>query len=140
MNTKILITITRLTLAILCIALVASAHAAESIKSYSVNITLLTDGSVDVTETIKVNGENKRIKHGIFRDIPTKLLNADGSLVHSNLSIVSVEKDGISETYSTKDIPNGTRIYIGNKDILLRKQTNIYTIRYTMTRMGRYFE
>jgi hypothetical protein len=140
MNTKILITITRLTLAILCIALVASAHAAESIKSYSVNITLLPDGSVDVTETIKVNGENKRIKHGIFRDIPTKLLNADGSLVHSNLSIVSVEKDGISETYSTKDIPDGTRIYIGNKDVLLRKQTNIYTIRYTMTRMGRYFE
>ena len=34
------------------------------------DVTLLTDGTVDVTETIEVNAEGIEIRRGIFRDIP----------------------------------------------------------------------
>ena len=121
-------------------ALLVPADAQEVIKSFSSNITLLEDGSVDVTETIRVNVEGKQIKRGIFRDIPTTLLNDDGSVIYSDLDVVSIQRDGKDEPYFTSSIAGGTRIYIGEADVFLPYQTFTYTIRYTMTRMARYFD
>ncbi len=113
---------------------------AEVIKSYSSNIELLLNGSVDVTETIVVNAEGSAIKRGIFRDIPTTLRNDDGSIVNSSLNVISVQKDGQAEPFRTTDITGGTRIYVGSSDVFLPNATYTYTIRYTMTRMARYFD
>ncbi|HHB82345.1 MAG TPA: DUF2207 domain-containing protein, partial [Devosia sp.] len=116
-----------------------SSISAEVIRSYSSNIILLEDGSVDVTETIKVNAEGNQIKRGIFRDIPTTLVGDDGSVIQSKLTIISIEKDGEPEPYFTSSIAGGTRIYIGESSVFLPYRTFTYTIRYTMTRMARYF-
>ncbi|MCF6325752.1 MAG: DUF2207 domain-containing protein [Devosiaceae bacterium] len=121
-------------------ALVPAANAQEVIKSFSSNITLLDDGTVDVTETIRVNAEGKQIKRGIFRDIPTTLINDDGSIIQSVLSVISIQRDGKDEPYFTSSIDGGTRIYVGESSVFLPYQTFTYTIRYTMTRMARYFD
>lgn len=116
------------------------ARAAETINSFAANVTLGTDGSVDVTEIIEVRAEGTSIRRGIFRDIPTTLLNADGSRLRSNLDVVAVERDGRTEPYSVEGIGNGfLRIRIGDPDVLLAYGDHRYTIRYTMTRMGRTF-
>ncbi|MCF6302896.1 MAG: DUF2207 domain-containing protein [Devosiaceae bacterium] len=111
----------------------------EVIRSYSSNIVLLENGTVDVTETIRVNAEGKQIKRGIFRDIPTTLTSDDGSIIRSDLTIISIERDGKPEPYFTSSIDGGTRIYVGESSVFLPYQTFTYTIRYTMTRMARYF-
>ncbi len=113
--------------------------AAETIKRFSVDIKLETNGTVDVTETIQVRAEGVQIKRGIFRDIPTVLVNDDGSVIRSNLQVVSVLRDGRAEPYFTENITNGIRIYIGQSSVFLEPGTYTYTLRYTMTRMGRYF-
>ena len=119
---------------------VLPAMAAETIYSMKSNITALKDGSVDVTETIVVKAEGKQIKRGIFRDIPTVLTNEDGSRLNSKLTVISVSKNGQPEPFFTKSISNGTRIYIGKSNVFLPPGQYTYTIRYTMTRMARYFK
>ena len=118
----------------------APTPAQERILSYASNITLLKNGTVDVTETITVRAEGKQIKRGIFRDIPTTLANPDGSVIRSNLEVISVLKDSEPEPFSTEGIRDGTRIYVGDANVYLSTGTYRYTIRYTMTRMARYFE
>ncbi|MCB9993335.1 MAG: DUF2207 domain-containing protein [Hyphomicrobiaceae bacterium] len=114
--------------------------AEEVIHSFSSQVTVLTNGSVDVVETISVRAEGSQIRHGIFRDIPTTLRNDDGSLLRSNLNVVDIQKDGRTEPWFTESIEGGLRIYIGNKDIYLTGGDYTYRIHYTMTRMVRRFE
>ena len=60
-------------------ALVVPAAAREEIRSFTTDTTLRTDGSVEVVETIAVNVEGDEIRRGIYRDIPTTLVNPDNS-------------------------------------------------------------
>ncbi|MDB5562309.1 MAG: putative rane protein precursor [Hyphomicrobiales bacterium] len=121
------------------LALAVPAAAEEQIRAFSSNVVVGTDSSVDVTETIDVNAEGYKIKHGIFRDIPLVLLNPDNSKLHSNLNVISVTRDGQPEPYTTEGITNGVRIKIGDGDVNLDYRTYRYIIRYTMTRMARRF-
>ncbi len=47
--------------------------AAERITAYAVNIKVLTNGELAITENISVRAEGNQIRRGIFRDIPTVL-------------------------------------------------------------------
>jgi uncharacterized membrane protein YgcG len=114
--------------------------AAEEIRSYDSNIKLETNGTVDVTETITVNSEGLEIRHGIYRDIPTQLINDDKTRLRSDLSIKSVSRDGQPEPYSIEDIGGGyKRIKMGSADVWIDDGVHTYVIEYTMSRMGRFF-
>ncbi len=121
-------------------AFVAPVSAAEVITAFASAVRLLPDGSVDVTETIDVVSEGVEIRRGIYRDIPTALVNADNSRLRSNLRVISVMRDGRAEPYALESIGSGfQRIRIGDADVFLDRGAHRYTIRYTMTRMGRQF-
>jgi uncharacterized membrane protein len=123
------------------LALSLPAMAREEIRAFTSDTTLSTDGSVDVVETIVVNAEGDQIRRGIFRDIPTFLVNPDKSRLRSHLQVIDVERDGRSEPHSLEDIGNGfERIRIGSADVLLDPRVYTYTIHYTMSRMGRIFD
>ena len=125
---------------LLTLLFAAPALAEEAITSFSTDVTLRTDGSVDVTETIAVNAEGIEIRRGIFRDIPTLLVNDDNSRLRSDLNVVEVKRDGRVEPYTLEGLDAGfKRIRIGNPDVFLSDGPHTYTIRYTMTRMGRSF-
>ncbi|MEO7224237.1 MAG: DUF2207 domain-containing protein [Devosia sp.] len=127
-------------------ALAAPAFAREEIRSFTTNTTLRVDGSVEVVETLEINVEGDEIRRGIYRDIPTQLVNLDGSRLRSNLNVLEVKRDGRNEQYSIENIgsPDSNsafkRIMIGDADVFLEHRVHTYTIRYTMTRMARYFE
>ncbi|MEP7241761.1 MAG: DUF2207 domain-containing protein [Devosia sp.] len=124
----------------LILALAVPAVAAEEIRSFVSNITLAVNGTVDVTETLQVNAEGDQIRHGIFRDIPTQLINDDKTRLRSDLKVLSVARDGIVEPYSLESLGNGyKRIRIGSADVFLPQGVHTYVIHYTMTRMGRSF-
>jgi hypothetical protein len=127
-------------LALLTLLFAFPALAEEAITSFSTDVTLRTDGSVDVIETIVVKAEGNEIRRGIFRDIPTLLVNPDNSRLRSDLDVVEVKRDGRTEPYMLEGLDAGfKRIRIGDKDVFLSTGTHTYTIRYTMTRMGRSF-
>ncbi|MGN6488515.1 MAG: DUF2207 domain-containing protein [Devosia sp.] len=130
-----------LPLVMLLLALVAApALAEEAITSFATDVTLRVDGSVEVTETIAVNAEGDAIRRGIFRDIPTLLVNADNSRLRSGLDVLEVKRDGRSEPYTLENLDAGfRRIRIGDPDVFLSRGPHTYTIRYSMTRMGRSF-
>jgi uncharacterized membrane protein YgcG len=116
------------------------AVAAETINNFTTNVTLRDNGSVEVTEIIEVQAEGQEIRRGIFRDIPTFLINEDNSRLRSDLDVVEVTRDGQPEPYSVESIGAGfLRIRIGDADVFLNYGVHRYTIRYTMTRMARLF-
>lgn len=131
----------RLLVALLLTLLLAlPATAREAITSFASAVTLLPDGSVDVIETIEVNAEGYEIRRGIYRDIPLILINPDNSRLRSDLTVHSVTRDGRAEPYALDNIGAGfKRIRIGDADVMLSNGRHKYTIRYTMTRMGRSF-
>ena len=115
--------------------------AAETINSFTTDVTLKADGSVEVTETIVVNAEGNEIRRGIFRDIFTTMVNPDNSVLRSDLKVMSVTRDGRPETYEMQGVTTAIeRIRIGKANVMLDRGIHTYTIRYTMSRMGRYFE
>ena len=120
-------------------ALALPAAAREEIRFFSTNTVLRTDGSVDVTESLDVNAEGDQIRHGIFRDVITVLRNDDGSKYYSTLAVVSVKLDDHDEPYTTEGISTGTRIKIGNAETFIDPGLHHFVVRYTMTRMARFF-
>ena len=49
-----------------------SARGGERILSYDSSIRVHPAGDMTVTETIRVVGEGDQIRHGIYRDFPTR--------------------------------------------------------------------
>ena len=105
----------------------------EKIKSFHSEVTVQKDGSVIVTEEIKVLALRERIKRGIYRDIPLNLMVFD-ERVRQDLVVISVEKDNIIEPYKTEMIKGGIRIMVGRKDIYLEKGYHVFKIKYKLDR------
>jgi uncharacterized membrane protein YgcG len=127
-------------LALLTLLFALPASAREAITSFSSAVTLNANGSVDVIETIEVNAEGYEIRRGIYRDIPLILINPDNSRLRSDLKVQSVTRDGRAEPFSLENLAAGfKRIRIGDADVLLSDGKHTYTIRYSMSRMGRSF-
>ena len=127
-------------LVLLAILFAAPVLAEEAITSFTTDVTLRVDGSVNVTETVQVNAEGWEIRRGIFRDIFVTMVNADNSRLRSSLNVISVERNGRPEPYAVETVTTGIkRIRIGDADVFLDYGLHTYKIRYTMSRMGRFF-
>lgn len=118
----------------------AAARAAEEILAYHSEIVVETSGELLVTETIRVRAEGRQIKRGIYRDFPTEYRNADGTKSRTGFDVVEVLRDGRAEPWHTEKRSNGTRLYIGSANALLRRGEYTYTIRYRSPRQLRFFE
>ncbi len=114
--------------------------AEERILDFNSNITINTDGSMLVVETIKVKSEQNKIKRGIYRDFPTRYKDRYGNNYEVGFSVIGVERDGSRENFFTKSRSNGTRVYIGNKDVILKADIYTYKISYITTRQLGFFD
>src|SRR5579871_5807286 len=99
-------------LATLCFlwAVLAPAAAQDSderIRSFDSRITVNTDGSMLVKETIAVTSAGESIQHGIYRDFPTRYKDRRGNQYSVLFDIVSLNRDGQSEPYHTEELSNG---------------------------------
>jgi uncharacterized membrane protein len=117
---------------------------ADHILNFNSKITVNTDGSLLVVETIKVfngteeNGRgNDEINRGIFKTFPTKYRNKQGLYENVTFDVESVTKNGSDEPYFTKDHANGIVLYIGDKDVYLDEGVYTYAITYkTQNQLG----
>jgi uncharacterized membrane protein YgcG len=118
---------------------VSVALADERILSYFSDIAIHRDGSMTVTESIRVRSEQNQIKRGIYRDFPTQYPTSYGS-VTVGFDVLEVQRGGRTEPYHVENRPNGKRVYIGDKDVILLPGQYEYSLRYRTDRQLGFFE
>ena len=127
---------------VFCLAwllLAGLAQAGERILSYHSDIQINPDRSMIVTEIIRVHAEGNKIKRGIYRDFPTRYTDHYGNDYHVGFQVLSVLRDGKSESYHQEDLANGVRTYIGKSNVFLRAGEYTYEIRYRTTKQLGFF-
>jgi hypothetical protein len=120
--------------------LVGSAAAQEVIHSFDSLVEVAKDGTLTVTETIRVRAEGSSIKRGIYRDFPTTFLDGGDRVRNVTFKVLSVTRDRRPERYFTESHGNFTRIYAGHKDVLLRRGDYTYVFTYETGRQIRWFD
>ncbi len=116
------------------------AAGSERILDFKSAISIQRDGSMTVSEDITVVCERKQIKRGIFRDFPTRYRDGRGNPVQVAFEVLEILRDGRPEPYHIKDLSNGKRVYIGQKNILLKPGTYTYRITYRTSRQLGFFK
>jgi predicted membrane protein DUF2207 len=111
----------------------------ERITSFDSRISVNTDGSMQVVETIAVESSGVDIVHGIYRDFPTRYKDRAGNGYSVLFDIVSVRRDGNSEPYHTEDVNNGIRIYFGSSSYDLPAGNHTYQFSYRTNRQLGFF-
>lgn len=123
----------------LVLALASPALAEERILNFVSDVTVNTDASLTVRETIDVLAQGMEINHGILRDFPTVYTDRNGIRVVVGFDVTGVKRDGGAEPYSIESISNGKRIKIGSGDVLLNPGEHRYEITYRTTRQIGFF-
>jgi hypothetical protein len=121
-------------------SLLCAAEADERIVSFSSDITIASDGTLDVRETMIVLSAGQQIRHGIFRDIPTTYFDVLRNRRRVGFEVVEVARDGRAEPYVVENIPNGKRIRIGSEVALLPPGRHEYVVRYRTDRQIGFFD
>ena len=125
----------------LVLALGAPAAAqSEHILDYKSDIVVNADGSLLVTETIKVEAVGDEIKRGIYRDVPTVYSGPYWTRVAVPFEVLEVRRDGLAEPYHLEDRSDGVRVYIGRSDVQLTPGQYTYTIVYRTDRQLGFFD
>ncbi|MDX2079668.1 MAG: DUF2207 domain-containing protein [Terrimicrobiaceae bacterium] len=129
----------RRVLAILLL-LLPCARAAETIDHFDARIVVNRDGSLDVTETIRVTAEGNEIRRGIYRDFPTLYRGWLGLRDEVPFEVIAVTRDGQPEHWTKERRQNGFRIRIGMADVFLTPGVYEYRIQYRTSRQLGFFE
>jgi uncharacterized membrane protein YgcG len=128
------------TLALLAaLTLPTSAGADERILSFDSVLAIQPDGSLDVTENIRVRAEGNNIRRGIYRDFPTHYQDRYGNAVVVDFKLINVERDGQPEPSFTENLSNGVRINTGNDNFLPVPSEYTYAIHYRTNRQLGFF-
>lgn len=129
-----------LTACLLALLVAATAAAqTERIRSFDSRITVNTDGSMQVVETIVVESAGIDIVHGIYRDFPTRYTDRAGKHYSVLFDIASVRRDGNPEPYHTENLSNGVRVYFGSSSYDLPPGTHSYQFSYRTNRQLGFF-
>ncbi|MGA7827991.1 MAG: DUF2207 domain-containing protein [Geobacteraceae bacterium] len=118
----------------------AFAQGGERILSYDSFIKVKSGGDMTVTETIKVDCEGNRIKHGIYRDFPTRYKDNFGNTMSVVFEVQSVLRDGRPEHWWREDRSNGVRVYMGSKNATLEPGEYTYQLTYRTDRQLGFFK
>src|SRR5690606_2427532 len=118
----------------------APAAADERVLAYDSVVEIQADGSLDVTEHIRVRAEGTRIRRGITRDFPVRYRDHRGNNVVVAFEVERVERDGRPEPWFTERVANGVRVNTGNDDLLQVPAEYTYTLRYRTDRQLGFFE
>jgi hypothetical protein len=124
----------------LLLTFAAPALAEERIVNFVSDVTVNTDASLTVHETITVIAEGNEIRRGIFRDFPTDYIDRHGVRLRVGLDVLDVRRDGRDEPFAIESLSNGKRIRIGDKDVFIDPGMHQYDITYRTTRQVGFFE
>jgi hypothetical protein len=108
----------------------ARASQTEKILDFKSRIQVFQEGKIEVIDIVKVVSAGQKIKHGIYRDFSTTYKDAHGKAYKVDFQILKVLRDGLPESYQIVPLPNGIRVYLGKKEVLLHPGVHIYAFAY----------
>jgi len=111
----------------------------EQIVEFHSDITLQQDSSLLVTETITVIAAGNQIRHGIYRDFPTRYTDTLNNRYVVGFQMLSATLDSYQEPFRVEDYANGKRVYLGDKTGFVQPGQHIYTLTYTTNRQLGFF-
>jgi hypothetical protein len=111
----------------------------EQILDFHGDITLESDSSLLVTETITVVAAGNQIRHGIYRDFPTRYTDHLNNRYVVGFQMLSATLDSFPEPFRVEDYANGKRIYLGDPHFAVEPGRHVYTIAYTTNRQLGFF-
>ena len=124
---------------ILCWLLPLLATADERILDYQSDIRIHENGTLTVTETIRVRAEGKSIRRDIYRDFPTSYKDRLGNKFRVEFSVISVRRNGQPEPWHTEKRSNGTRVYFGSANHFLDHGEHQYELVFFTNRQIGFF-
>lgn len=127
-------------LPLLLLAITSGAFAQEVIHRFDSIVRVAKDGTLHVTETIRVRAEGREIKRGIYRDFPLTFVDANGKRREVTFRLLGVQRDGKPEPHFTRRQRDGIRIYAGKEDVFLSRGDYTYTFIYETGRQLRWFD
>jgi hypothetical protein len=108
---------------------------AERIVDFHSDVTVQGDGSLVVTETITVEAAGNQIRHGIYREFPTRYRDPYNNSYVVGFQMLGATRDGSDEPFRVEDRGNGKRIYLGDPNALVPRGPHVYTLTYGATRL-----
>ncbi|HPI72108.1 MAG TPA: DUF2207 domain-containing protein [bacterium] len=111
----------------------------ERILNYSSTVQVRSDGSMQVMETIRVFSTGDRIRHGIYRSLPTRYRDRYGHRFSVPLSVKAAFRDGEEEKHHCRSENNGVHIYLGDENSLIDPGVHTYTLTYETRRQIGFF-
>ena len=111
----------------------------ERILDFHSDVTLQDDGTLVVRESIRVFASGNQIRHGIFRDFPTRYRDPLGNRYGVGFEVSSATRDEAPEAFRVTDYSNGKRVYLGSADSYVPRGEHTYTISYTTNRQLGFF-
>ncbi len=123
-------------LGLACVFLLASIAAAqtERIRYFHSDIKVQDDSSMLVHEIIRVVSTGDLIRHGIYRDFPTRYTDRLGNRYVVGFALLAATRDGAPEESRLENYSNGVRIYLGSEYSLVAPGEHTYSITYTTNR------
>lgn len=112
----------------------------ERILDFHADIEVQADGSVLVTERIRVKVTGQDIKRGIVRVFPTLYRGRFMQRVPTEFEVLEVERDGRREPHRVQRDFHGIEVYIGSPSVFLQARDYQYLIRYRSTRQVLHFD
>jgi len=118
----------------------ADAQESERIVDFQSRIVVAEDGPLTVTETITVDATGDQIKHGIYRDFPTRYRGPWFTDVVVPFEVASVHRNGDSEQFHTSEGERSLRVYMGDEAAMLSPGRHTYTLVYRTARQLGFFD
>jgi uncharacterized membrane protein YgcG len=112
----------------------------ERILSFRSDITVMQDGRIEVTETIRVRAEGQQIRRGIYRDFPTDYEDKSGNNYRVRFTPLAVLRNDLAENFHSQKMGDQVRTYFGSSDRLISSGEHTYTFRYEVDRILGFFE
>ena len=123
-----------------CLLITGLVFADERILDYHSDVLIKSDGSLMVTEVIRVRAEGNNIRRGIYRDFPTSYKDRHGNNYRVSFNVLDVQRNGSSEAFHTTKLSNGVRVYFGSAERMLPHGVHEYRLRYYTTRQLGFFK
>lgn len=118
----------------------ALAQAEERILNFHSEIAIQQDGSLDITETLHVLVENRQIRRGIFRGIPTRYDGENGRIIKVGFEFGYAQLNGQPVPVKVQYESNGVVLKIGDPDRMVPRGEHRYTINYRVKRGIAFFD
>src|SRR3989338_728335 len=112
----------------------------EVMQLYESDILVQENSSLLVRERIVVYAAGQEIKHGIYRDFPTKYKDQLKNNHVVDFEVLDVKMDGESVPYNIFSLYNGKRVRIGNPDRFVSEGLHAYEIYYRTKYQLGFFE